>query len=214
MDDDFEEIFETEDDLLEIIQEPSEGNNVNTSANENLDKESSDQERKTIVKPRKVVARPQPKLDATRLTGPRGIGTLEPIFKSLKLKGKGNEKEDLHSVMKSLEHWAHRLFPKMSFDDCIDKIEDLGSKKNVMVHVTKIRLGMEDYSDYHSEIVPVVHDPFDDLLNDKPKEPALTEEQKARMMRNRLLAEERRMERLKAAMEKKQQFQSPSTSSM
>ncbi|CAH1403167.1 unnamed protein product [Nezara viridula] len=214
--DDFNEMFGTEDDLIETIQEPNEDifNEPNAEASEgNFEKESSDQETKRIVKPKKVVARPQPKLDAARLTGPRGIGILEDVFKNVKLKGKGHEKDDLDKVMKTLEHWAHRLFPKMSFDDCIDRIEDIGSKRGVLVHVSRIRLGMDDTvsETFPDDPVPVVHDPFDNLLNDKPKEPTLTEEQKARMMRNRLLAEERRMERMKAAMEKKNLSQSSTT---
>lgn len=217
MDDDFNEIFGNEDDIIETIQEPNEYLSIGADANENegnAEKESSDQETKRIVKPKKVVARPQPKLDAARLTGPRGIGVLEDVFKGVKLKGKGHEKDDLDKVMKTLEHWAHRLFPKMSFDDCIDRIEDIGAKRGVMVHVSRIRLGLDDTvsQTFSDDPVPVVHDPFDNLLNDKPKEPTLTEEQKARMMRNRLLAEERRMERMKAAMEKKNMSQSSTTS--
>ena len=32
-------------------------------------------------------------------------------------------------MMSTLEHWAHRLFPKASFDDFIERLEKLGSKK-------------------------------------------------------------------------------------
>lgn len=35
--------------------------------------------------------------------------------------------------MKKLEHWAHRLYPKFQFDDCLDKIAALGKKKGVSV---------------------------------------------------------------------------------
>jgi len=40
--------------------------------------------------------------------------------------------EDLKLLMSKLEHWAHRLFPKMSFDDFIERLERLGSKKEIM----------------------------------------------------------------------------------
>jgi len=40
--------------------------------------------------------------------------------------------EDLKLLMSGLEHWAHRLFPKMSFDDFIERLERLGSKKELM----------------------------------------------------------------------------------
>jgi len=32
-----------------------------------------------------------------------------------------------------MECWAHNLFPKMNFDDCLDKIEKLGRKRLVQV---------------------------------------------------------------------------------
>lgn len=34
-----------------------------------------------------------------------------------------------------MEHWAHRLFPKLQFEDFIDRVEYLGSKKEVQVGV-------------------------------------------------------------------------------
>ena len=43
------------------------------------------------------------------------------------------QKEDLLKMMSTLEHWAHRLFPKASFDDFIERLEKLGSKKGVQV---------------------------------------------------------------------------------
>lgn len=154
-----------------------------------------------IVKPKKRVTRPRLKLDATRLVGPRGIGVLESTFKDFKFKGKGHELEDLNKVMTVLEHWAHRLYPKLTFQDCIDKIEDLGFKKSVMVHVTKIRLGMEEDEVVNRDTIQeeeVVVDPFDELVSSAPKPSQLTEEQKARILRNRLIAEEIRMKKMKA----------------
>lgn len=47
--------------------------------------------------------------------------------------GKGHEKEDLDLVLKKLEHWAYRLYPKFKFEDCLKKIETLGKKRPVMV---------------------------------------------------------------------------------
>ena len=35
--------------------------------------------------------------------------------------------------MGMLEHWAHRLFPKATFDDFIERLEKLGSKKALQV---------------------------------------------------------------------------------
>jgi TIMELESS-interacting protein len=35
--------------------------------------------------------------------------------------------------MRYLEHWAHRLFPMMPFDEVLERIEKLGTKKEVQV---------------------------------------------------------------------------------
>ncbi|XP_045216277.2 uncharacterized protein LOC123566353 [Mercenaria mercenaria] len=91
---------------------------------------------------KKVVRKPQPKLDPTRLTGDRGIPILPNLFKNVKFKGKGYESHDLALLMRQMEHWAHRLFPKMPFDEVIERVEKLGSKKEVQTCIKKMRLDM------------------------------------------------------------------------
>ena len=51
-------------------------------------------------------------MDNERIMGARGVHTLEELFADFKPHGKGREFEDLDVVMKKMEHWAHRLFPK------------------------------------------------------------------------------------------------------
>ena len=41
--------------------------------------------------------------------------------------------EDLRIVMRYLEHWAHRLFPMMPFVEVLERIERLGTKRDVQV---------------------------------------------------------------------------------
>ncbi|XP_059161496.1 TIMELESS-interacting protein-like [Physella acuta] len=89
-----------------------------------------------------TVKKPQPKLDGSRLTGERGIPILPKVFKNVKLKGANHEAEDLRVIMRHLEHWGHRLFPKMTFDEVLDRVERLGSKKEVQSCVKRIRLDM------------------------------------------------------------------------
>ncbi|XP_076668632.1 TIMELESS-interacting protein [Andrena cerasifolii] len=89
-----------------------------------------------------VVRNPLPKLNVQRLKGPKGIQTIEKYFEGFKFHGKGYEKLDLDRVMKRMEHWAHRLFPKLEFDDFVDRLEKLGTKKELMVFVTKYRQDM------------------------------------------------------------------------
>lgn len=94
-------------------------------------------------KKKRVIKNPQPKLDPERLMGPRGIHTLEDIFKDWQPRGRGREFDDLDIVMKKMEHWAHRLYPKLPFDDTLDIIANrLGKKKVVTTYVKKIRQGM------------------------------------------------------------------------
>ncbi|XP_046743093.1 protein TIPIN homolog [Diprion similis] len=91
---------------------------------------------------KRIVRKPQPRLDAERLKGPKGIHMIEKHFEKFKFEGKGCEKKDLDRIMNKLEYWAHRIFPKYEFDDFLGKIEVLGNKKAVKTHLTKIRLGM------------------------------------------------------------------------
>ena len=89
-----------------------------------------------------VVRNPLPKLNAERLKGPKGIQTIEKYFEGFKFHGKGYEKLDLDRVMKRMEHWAHRLFPKLEFDDFVERLENLGTKKELQVFVKKYRQDM------------------------------------------------------------------------
>lgn len=56
------------------------------------------------------------------------------MSKNVILKGKGQEREDLARIMIFLHYWTHRLYPKMTFEDCIEKIENLGKKRPTQVN--------------------------------------------------------------------------------
>ncbi|XP_030232830.1 TIMELESS-interacting protein isoform X1 [Gadus morhua] len=109
---------------------------------------------------RRTVKRPQPKLDSQRLTSERGLPALRNLFGNVRFKGKGHEAEDLRVVMQKMENWAHRLYPKLQFDDFMDKVERLGSKKDVQTCLKRIRLDMplvhEDFIG-ETEVTPVQH---------------------------------------------------------
>jgi len=59
--------------------------------------------------------------------------SLSVINVLFKYKGKGEEFRDLDIMMKKMEHWAHRLYPKLPFDDVMNRISILGKKKTVQV---------------------------------------------------------------------------------
>ncbi|RXM95482.1 TIMELESS-interacting protein [Acipenser ruthenus] len=79
--------------------------------------------------------------------------------------------------MQHMEHWAHRLYPKLQFEDFIDKLEVLGNKKEVQPFFSE------------GQSVPVVQ-------STPSASSTLTEEQRQRIERNKQLALERRLAKL------------------
>lgn len=94
----------------------------------------------------KKVRRKLVTLNETRLKGDRGIIAIEDFFKTFKPKGKGHEKHDLNDIMKRLEYWSHRMFPKYHFDDSLGRIDQLSKKKEIIVHMSRYRLGQLEMS--------------------------------------------------------------------
>ncbi|KAI9584168.1 protein TIPIN homolog [Glossina fuscipes] len=135
------------------------------------------------VEPKKrLVRNPRLRLTVETLSGPRGIHTLEDYFEKIVYKGKGYEKQDLDEIMKRLQHWGHRMYPTYKFDDVLSKIEVLGKKKPLQVHMSRYRLGLleslkqtdKNVSEEEKEIeeetdIPVndVYDEFDALLDEQ-----------------------------------------------
>ncbi|KAF0885904.1 TIMELESS-interacting protein [Crocuta crocuta] len=165
------------------------------------------------VPPKRTVKRNLPKLDAQRLISERGLPALRHVFDKAKFKGKGHEAEDLKTLIRHMEHWAHRLFPKLQFEDFIDRVEYLGSKKEVQTCLKRIRLDLpivhEDFIGNNDEIrennghdvTTTELDPF--LTNSLESEKfasqssrSLTEEEQQRIERNKQLALERRQAKL------------------
>ncbi|XP_041464498.1 chromosome segregation in meiosis protein 3-like [Lytechinus variegatus] len=225
-----EDGFDDDDDLPAVTRLPGldddedQENLLNTSGQRNeglldtlLDPAGAEEGAAPAAK-RVVNRKPIPKLDATRLTGERGLPVLMKHFEKVKFKGKGHEVSDLDRLMRVMEHWAHRLFPKMPFDDVIERIEKLGSKKPVQTCIKKIRLDMplldEDFvtrggedviegggnettglgDDFPTPSFPGTQPPS----SNTPKVP-MTDEQRERIERNKRLAMERRLEKQKEA---------------
>uniref|UniRef100_A0A8C9FN93 TIMELESS-interacting protein n=1 Tax=Pavo cristatus TaxID=9049 RepID=A0A8C9FN93_PAVCR len=173
---------------------------------------------------RKAVKRSIPKLDAHRLVSERGLPALRHMFDNVKFKGKGHEAEDLKTLLRHMEHWAHRLFPKLQFDDFIDRVETLGNKKEVQTCLKRIRLDLpilhEDFTanegggggsnglDVDTEDVH----PFSGNVGELDSLPGttLTEEQQQRIKRNRQLALERRQAKMQCNSQSQHDELSPS----
>ncbi|EAT45049.1 AAEL003648-PB [Aedes aegypti] len=130
---------------------------------------------------KKTVRHPRLTLNANLLCGPRGIVDMENYFKDMKFKGKGHEREDLDAVMKRMQHWAHRMFPKYGFDDSLAAIENLGRKKQTQSYMNKYRMGLLEPEDlpaadddqdndglvYDSNVMNQPLDPLDSMLDEQ-----------------------------------------------
>uniref|UniRef100_A0A2D4HMV7 TIMELESS-interacting protein n=1 Tax=Micrurus lemniscatus lemniscatus TaxID=129467 RepID=A0A2D4HMV7_MICLE len=167
------------------------------------------QSKDSSVTTKRAVKRTMPKLDAQRLISERGLPALCNLFDSVNFKGKGHEEADLKTLIRHMEHWAHRLFPQLQFENVVERIESLGNKKPVQTCLKRIRLDLplsnEDFTSHEGEDEnnrpsPATEEPiFLPETQNSQKEsgspslsPALTEEQQQRIERNRRKALERR----------------------
>ncbi|NXV48308.1 TIPIN protein, partial [Uria aalge] len=178
-------------------------------ANGEPDGNQQSQTKDSAVAPQKAVKRPMPKLDAQRLISERGLPALRHMFDNVKFKGKGHEAEDLKTLIRHMEHWAHRLFPKLQFEDFIDRVESLGNKKEVQTCLKRIRLDLpilhEDFASNEDgggesngldTATEDAHACSGNAELDSLSGTTLTEEQQQRIKKNRQLALERRQAKM------------------
>lgn len=118
-------------------------------------------------KTKRVVLNPQPRLNESLLTSKKGIVQLIDMFKDMKYKGKGYEKEYLDKILFKIEHWAHRLFPKMKFEDFVERVENLGSRRAVKTFVKKIRYDLPLNLDPEEDIIENFNDDDDDVAHER-----------------------------------------------
>ncbi|XP_044521274.1 TIMELESS-interacting protein [Gracilinanus agilis] len=202
-----------EDEAFQPFPPPASPGRDDTGENELTTGTRRDQMGEMPVVTKKTVKRNLPKLDAQRLISERGLPALRHVFENVKFKGKGHEAEDLKTLIRHMEHWAHRLFPKLQFEDFIGRVEHLGNKKEVQTCLKRIRLDL-----------PIVHEDFISNDGDKAEgngldtaavdfdslfsnqvdreifasqlNTSLTEEQQQRIEKNKQLALERRQAKL------------------
>ncbi|XP_059615322.1 protein TIPIN homolog [Phlebotomus argentipes] len=127
------------------------------------------------VAPKIVIRKPRVILTTAKLKGERGLHTIEDYFRDVKFKGKGHEAEDVTLIMRKLEHWGHRVFPAMLFEDFLTRLEELCRKKDVQNHLRLYKLGMltpivgtDDQPEERMNEDPVdAVDDFDALLSEQ-----------------------------------------------
>ena len=140
-DDDIVRRHEDQDDEAEEDGAQEGNQDVNLSGDE-VKEGDENEDKKVQPPPKKTITRKLFVLNSQRLKGPKGVHTIEKLYEGFKFKGKGHEKEDLDRVMKRLEYWAFRLFPKLDYDDFLAKCEHLGHKKDLQTHLKRYRLGL------------------------------------------------------------------------
>ncbi|XP_011165696.2 protein TIPIN homolog [Solenopsis invicta] len=167
--------YEGDDDIIEHYE--NRDSNDERGSYEEAENATSDNETDTTrrIDPSKskshVVRNPVPKLNTERLKGPNGIQTIEQYFEGFKFYGKGYEKTDLDRIMKRLEHWSYRLFPKYHFDDFLTRVEQLGTKKDLQVFIKKYRQDM-----ITSDNNLIIHDDMDKYNDENQQESALLDD--------------------------------------
>lgn len=172
--DEFNQNINTDPDNLDAAEAANDDNDP--AADKDDDDEKSG---KAVEAKKRTIRNPQLRLNVERLKSARGIQAIDDYFKDFKFLGKGHERQDLNNVMKRMEHWAHRLYPKYNFDDFIETTEKLGKKKQIQTYMNMYRQGLlekvdvpiaDDQSDHENDGAtggadgPEPIDEFDDLI--------------------------------------------------
>uniref|UniRef100_A0A2K6TD83 TIMELESS-interacting protein n=1 Tax=Saimiri boliviensis boliviensis TaxID=39432 RepID=A0A2K6TD83_SAIBB len=137
--------------------------------------------------------------EGAELISERGLPALWHVFDKAEFKGKGHEAEDLKTLIRHMEHWAHRLFPILQFEDFIDRVEYLGSKKEVQTYFVSNNGEVMENNEHDvtaSELDPFLKNSSESEMFASQSSKSLTEEQQYRTERNKQLALERRQAKL------------------
>ncbi|XP_022252914.1 TIMELESS-interacting protein-like isoform X2 [Limulus polyphemus] len=146
--DDLENLFDEDENLDELHTAENEDDTQEDNQDvRNEDGDVNTASQQPVEAKKKIVRNPLPKLDADRLCGKRGIALLPKVFEKVTFKGKGYETNDLDKMMAILEHWAHRLYPRLPFSDVLERIEKLGAKRPVQTCIRRIRADMPIFSE-------------------------------------------------------------------
>ncbi|KLO14697.1 Swi3-domain-containing protein, partial [Schizopora paradoxa] len=76
------------------------------------------------------------KIDENRLLGKDGFPALVKQVKSFKPRGKGNEQADLNKLINMYQFWSHKMMPKWTFSDTVNRVEKVCRSKRMTVAVS------------------------------------------------------------------------------
>nr|CAH8823937.1 unnamed protein product [Trichobilharzia regenti] len=91
---------------------------------------------------KRVVKNPRPKLDPQCLLSNKGLPALLDDFKKVKFRGKGHEFQDLEKLLYVYEAWANRVVPRLTFPEVVERLEHVGSKREIHVALDRLRNGI------------------------------------------------------------------------
>ncbi|CAH8826453.1 unnamed protein product [Trichobilharzia szidati] len=91
---------------------------------------------------KRVVKNPRPKLDPQCLLSNKGLPALLDDFKKVKFGGKGHEFQDLEKLLYVYEAWANRVVPRLTFPEVVERLEHVGSKREIHVALDRLRNGI------------------------------------------------------------------------
>ncbi|CCD69893.1 Protein TIPIN homolog [Caenorhabditis elegans] len=178
--DEMEDFFEND----ELDREPS------PMGDEAIEDNSGEGGTRRVVEPKllrtKRLANPRLALNERILTGPKGISALRETLKDFKPNPKDDPYANLEKLMKKYAYWGHLMFPKMKTEDVLNRVETLGTRRQVKVFMIKHRLGETGEDSEHEEqenqkngiIDDGASDNDDDLFKDLPEKEVTTEKAK------------------------------------
>ncbi|KAJ3295633.1 hypothetical protein HK104_002438 [Borealophlyctis nickersoniae] len=102
------------------------------------DKAETEKDEKRGKAKKARIYNPRPKLDAERLLSKKGIPHILGVSRKIKFKGKGHGVEDLEKLMTFYNIWAHNLFPKMNFQDFVQKTEKVCRERRVRIFMQSV----------------------------------------------------------------------------
>ncbi|XP_026418652.1 TIMELESS-interacting protein-like [Papaver somniferum] len=112
---------------------------------------------KPIEKPKKN-PRSRPKLTPNLLLSDDGLGYILRHFpRSFKFRGRGHEVDDLGNLIDLYTQWHHRLLPYYSFDQFVEKVEQVGATRQVRTCVRELRDRVSHGGDPSKLHEPPVH---------------------------------------------------------
>ena len=200
-----------------VIGEQNEAINPQDNVDADQTQDSAEKKKK------KRVIKPRVNLNEERLCSERGIAALKNLCSDVHFKGKGHEESDLNKLLLSFEHWAQCLMPRWPFNNVVEKCEVLGSKSRVKSELKRVRLpdeaeilrgepeedveGIGQVEQTNEENSTEATSQPDAVPQEEQSPVELTEEQRERIRRNRLLAFEKR-EAKRRRLEEESQSQS------